>query len=615
MVLTEQQRQRLTELRAKKAGGAQQTAGRGGEFSAPAPQFSGVANEFQTEAPQFTGEEFSQAGSQLGSLEERAAFGALEPVIRAGELGEAGFAGAFEPTSGLGALQRAESTFEAGGNRFTRGLQKIAQGIKAAPDALTGNLKEGDVTAVPSGFVDLIAGGLQSILGSAVQTPQVATGFIADALQDVAPNISSVLRTIGQVPESVVAGAGGTLGGALEGIPRGAAITAGVNPDDPNIRQASELFALLPPLKVVEAFTAPVRAGVSKVRSGVVEGLTGKSPVTKTAKIITDTIDQHIRPSRRAKSKSQLDAIRNKEGAAVQDIFDNRDTLRFSDEFGNEVTGKTPATMAELADAQANRFKDIFFETHEAVKEATGQGLQVDLAPVAINTLENMTSKLEVLDIDSAPVVNGVLERLAQWEKRGSVSPEFAELAIKDLNSRLAEYKKNPNTANFSNALVESTLVKSLRDGFFDAMDKVTGIEEGAFRGLRTKMAQHKSLEAGIVKRVDQLTKERKGGVLSIPDAFASGEAAAGLFTGNPAMLLRAGTQFGTRILSNKFFRDANAGINRMFNKLKKDAGVKTPKQVKRANVGVGLRSVGAGIERPTEQRFGNLQFPQKFGQ
>jgi len=553
------------------------------EFSQPAPKFTGVSEEFRNgaiggrsidnvETSSYTGKPktLSELVAEKGSFGTRLAFGALEPFSRAYEMGKQGFQQPFQENR-----PTASEIGEAGFERMGKGISRIGTGLVSP---------EKPVEAI-GGLNDVLQGAVQRYLG--------------------APMELLSQTKYGKYPASVVGGVGGVLGGISGGLARGAAIVGGTSPEHPQIQEAEELLQFIPPAKALGQFKPKATKGVLKtVGEGI--GIVEEAPERLSSganKIISQTISKHVRPSRRPKSVSELKSMQENEVGAIQDIFENRKDLKFQDEYENYVSGETPKSLQELASATQNRKSMLVEEVSSLGERASGEGIKVNVPNAIQESFKELYPKLEILEIENKGVVASVLEKLMAYEKLGDVPVSFSERIIKNFNDNLRSFKKNPNLEKMSDTVADAIIVKGLRNEFYKALDSVSGVESGTAQALRKKMAQLISLEESLAKRLDTLSKDRNGSILDLPDVFSSGEAVAGLIMQNPAMLARAGTQFGTKILSKKFFRDPDTAVNRMFNKLKKDVGEKTSGQIQRGAIGRGLRGAGATTREQEENK------------
>jgi len=479
------------------------------------------------------------------------------PFTEAAERASVGFSQSTREDGAMEKFRAAGQQFKSGASRIGSGLSRIKEGVGFVGDVLTEGPsalteKRGKAISIPLGALDVAGGSFQSIFGP-------------------------MLKTIGAIPfvgepiEATATAVGGGLGGLFGGSVLGLGEATGINleadtPEARAIHAAAEATEFLPLAAIL-----PKKGNRAISQKG--------------DKVISATIDQHIRPSRRKKTPKDLQRIKDLESQAIKDIYYNKDLLSFVDEFGENVQGKLPESLSELAEAQSGRLSDLFEQVATEVNKASDQGLQVDMGGVVRNALDNMEDSIKFIDIDKPEMVQPLLEKLSRWEGLGEVSPGFLDAMIREFNKSLQNYRQNPGTAQLSDVVVDAHLVHFMRQALYESID---GVKGDAFKQARTTMAAHKSLEEGLTKAVERAASKRGAGVLSMPDVPAAGNLLAGLIVQNPTMLVQSTGQIAFRLSQSKLFRDSDAAIRRMFKKLDIDTGVK------RSKIGSGLRGAGA---------------------
>jgi len=561
---------------------AQATSGR-----LPTGYFSGKEQQGRLSSGYFSGgtKETLQTETKPSSFrtEFRPFRGAVEPIMRAGERayegitapsrGETSFggalAGAFQPGQAKQALGESYSRFQSGADRFTGGLKKIGQGLKSIPSVLTGKELPPETSPFLLGLNDLAQGGFEASIGS------------------IMPLVGEI-PVVGKGVESLASGVMGALGGAAEGIPRGIGMAAGVSPEEPNIKAAGEFAQLIPGLS--KGVIGKPLGLAGKGLKGVARKAAGKPFTEPIENVITETIEKHVKPSVRPKSQQELKSIREKEVGSAVDIFENRQNIRFKDKYGNEVKGETPSTVEEWAGATSNRFFDLFKEADVLSKQATGQGIKINISDIANKTLKELQSRLKVINIDRPEVASSILDNMVKWANVGKIKPDFLQDIIKEFNNKMRTVKENPSMAKMDELVGDTILLKNLREGLVESVAKI-GEKGEQFKVLRQKMSQHKSLEDALYKRAYELAKKQGGGVLDMPDIFSAGVLAEALSQGNASLLARGITQLVGRKVQQTMFRDSDAAVARMFEKMKKRAGEKTA-PTKTQKIGRALRTV-----------------------
>jgi hypothetical protein len=282
---------------------------------------------------------------------------------------------------------------------------------------------------------------------------------------------------------------------------------------------------------------------------------------------------------------SQLGAQDRRILSAVDSIIAEKPHLALTDAYGNQIQGQLPRTLRQFSEA-IEQTKSTLFRSYNQMATAAGtQGAMVDLSP-AIQELQKISGTPAVRDF--YPRVAADANQLAQnLAARRAYTTEEAQDAIQAINRSLTPFYKNPTQETVNHAAVMAPVVRLLREGLDQAVERFQG---PGYQNLKLRYGALRDIEKDIASAVHRDANKR-----GLTDVFwdipASEEALRGILTLNPAALARAGTikmaQAGMRYINSP-----NRAISRLFERRMASA----PSGPLRQTIGGGIQSVAPGV-------------------
>lgn len=274
---------------------------------------------------------------------------------------------------------------------------------------------------------------------------------------------------------------------------------------------------------------------------------------------ITNNYTRAVRPSVVGKNTaSQIEAANQKAIGAVKTIVENKPNIDIKDIYG-ESTGRLPETLGEFTQA-IEQTKGAIFKQYNALQQAAGEaGTKINLNPVAD----------ELTKISESPVIKDLNPELAKYAenrasaftKRGSYSPEDTQDAIKNLNSSLEAFYKNPAYDTASRASVDAMIVNKLRSGLDDAIESVG---TPGYQELKGKYGALKSIEKDVTHRMVVDARKNSKGLLDFSDIASAAEVIKGLSTLHPGSIAAGAVMKGISSYY-KFLNNPNTSIKLLF--------------------------------------------------
>ena len=340
-----------------------------------------------------------------------------------------------------------------------------------------------------------------------------------------------------------------------------------------NVEAVPEYLNLLPIPKGAKA----VGVGGEKVLTGIEQAKEAiKYSMTPTEKVVDDfilkTYTKAIKPTVVGKKtlgnleKSQEQSIR-----AVKLIAEKSPELKFMDEAGDVVVGRTPENITEFADAIGQTKASIYKQYSDIAKTAGEQGANLDVMPI-VNELDVVINNkaLRLSHPEAVQYAKSVKDRYMQ---EGTIDAETAQELIKNYNSSLESFYRNPNYDNASKAAIDAALVNNLRKSLDDVIEKTTGEQ---YQALKNDYASLKAIENDVVKRATVEARKQAKGLIDYTDIFSGGDIVSGVLTMNPALFARGVAQKSIKEYF-KMLNDPNRAIRQMFEKAKEPTREQLP--------------------------------------
>lgn len=414
----------------------------------------------------------------------------------------------------------------------TSGLNPLSQGLQQVGQAagLVGDVAfEGIKAITPEPIKEAVGGAVGAIAGTEpVQQGVEMYGEFKEANPEFAGNIEAVGNIASVVP-GIGAGAKGAELGA-RGIKEGVETV---------IEQAPKV-ATVARETVENAFT-PTEAAVDRY--------------------ISDSFNKAVKPSVAGKNTvGQSDRFQGQALDAVKTIAGNKDNLKFLTPDGDEVVG-LPTNLRQFAEAVDQTKKSVFDQYSTLAREAGDMGAEVDLRNVAKEldaVIENKA--LQISNPEAVQYAKNIKDRL---ERGGAVDATTAEQLIKNYNSSLESFYRNPSYETASRASIDAAVVNNIRKDLDAVIEGLTGEK---YQALKNQYASLKAIEKDVVKRANMDARKNAQGLLDYTDIFSGGDIVGGILSLNPALFAKGVAQKSIKEWF-KILNDPNRAIKKMFEK------------------------------------------------
>lgn len=289
---------------------------------------------------------------------------------------------------------------------------------------------------------------------------------------------------------------------------------------------------------------------------------------------IVNKFNKAIRPTVAGKgSAADIANYENNIVGAVTDIIKNKEHLNIENADG-EITGKSPETVEELAQAVSADKKHIWSNVEANNTKATGQGIMIDTSPVIkeLETIANdkvTSSEHPEVAAYARRAANALKTKAADGTVTGAVqyTPTEMQQAVTSLNSELRGLKTYGEMGKAGIDGVRKNMYDKLLD---QAMEDSTGESNKA---LRKTYAQLSSIEKDVVHRaVVHGRKAAKGMGETLIDAGSAAEFIRGLAKMSPVDVAVSGGMKGISAYY-KYLNDPNVAIRKMFRGAEKAIG------------------------------------------
>lgn len=278
-------------------------------------------------------------------------------------------------------------------------------------------------------------------------------------------------------------------------------------------------------------------------------------------KYITDSFNKSIKPSLAGKDTlAKSNRFQNQALDAVKTIADNKDNLKYITPDGDEIVG-LPQNLRQFSESIDQTKKTIYDEYTNLAKQAGEAGAEINLGNTAKEldaVIENKA--LQISNPEAVEYAKKIKERLADG---GSVDATTAEQIIKNYNSSLESFYRNPSYETASRAAIDASVVNNIRKDLDSVIESLTGEQ---YQALKNKYAALKAIEKDVVKRANVDARKNAQGLLDYTDIFSGGDIVGGILSLNPALFAKGVAQKSIKEWF-KILNDPNRAVKKMFEK------------------------------------------------
>lgn len=288
---------------------------------------------------------------------------------------------------------------------------------------------------------------------------------------------------------------------------------------------------------------------------------------------------------------------------AVKAIVNNKQNLKITDEFGEELVDKVPSTLAQFEQSIDQTKKNIFDKYNTLAKEASKEGAEVPLEKIA-KELDSIANNKVILTQDpkAAKYASDLAER---YRQAASYSAEESQEAIKSLNNKLSAFYRNPDAGNTIQNGIDAMIANNLRKDTDDIIENTLG--KAGYQDLKSQYGSLKSIEKDVARRALIEARKANKGLVDFSDIFSAGDVVMGLMSGQPGQVAKGAVQKGIA-LYYKHLNSPNRAIKNMFNKIEEAVtkGVKKPPSFKAAGAAIVPDEI---VERESIKMANNPEF------
>jgi len=489
------------------------------------------------------------------------------------------------------------------GDEIWQGIKNFGSGVAAGVEGK--GIPEGRASKFAggrSGFGGRMLGsaarGIGESLWEAIKTPgQYLTGEKQPGPQSPAQGLGTAMLMAGGGPArgltteaaeapSMLAGARGVMGDVRGG---GKGIYGG--PKTPEqIAQAGG--GRVEPLPRPEPTPAPAPEP-STLGSAIAENNPGAVD-----RAISQQYRQAINPGLKGrKSAPRLDEQDRRIITAIDQIIENKNTLKLTDAAGNaERPGMLPRTLRQFSDS-IDQIKSQLFQKYDALARQTGEmGVVIPLSPIVAKYRE--IGRDPVVASEHPDWAAKLLRKADDLEKIGVETPLQMQKRIKLINGEWRSYYENKMKAQGDVFEPIATMHRELLDS------AISNATTPGYQAFKHQYGALRSIEDDVTKAASRELAKKPGLLNRMADVATTHQILMGLATVNPKMLASgAAAQISKHAV--RYLNDPNRAIMRMFQRREAMKEVGSPSMGRYGQPpdqgAMGLRMLGSGAAAPSQ--------------
>lgn len=264
------------------------------------------------------------------------------------------------------------------------------------------------------------------------------------------------------------------------------------------------------------------------------------------------------------KNMGDLKAYEGKVVEAVNTIKNNKDTLQYTDELGDVISGQSPKSLQQFADAIDQTKTNIFKQYDELAKKAGGKGLKVNTLELS-KELDSVINN-KALSITNPSAIDYASELQTRLKGLKEINPDTAQEVIKNYNKQLESFYKNPTYDAASRVAIDALVANKFRSYLDDGISKLTG---DSYQSLKNTYGALSTVEKDVVRAALRDARKNVKGLIDFGDILSGGQVASGILTMNPTTIATGAIQKGIQEFI-KYKNNPNRLIESMFKKAEK---------------------------------------------
>lgn len=277
-------------------------------------------------------------------------------------------------------------------------------------------------------------------------------------------------------------------------------------------------------------------------------------------KRIQEQFQKSVKPTIRGKENlGQVEKYKVNALDAVNVIAKNKNELKFTDDVGEVITGRTPESLKEFSEAITQTKEKVFKEYDALAKSAGEKGLQIDVAKLS-NELDAVINDkaLQLSNPEAVKYAEAVKERFGN---AGPLTAEEAQNVIKNYNNSLQAFYRNPTPEGLTRNAVDALMVNQVRKSLDEGIEGLTGKQ---YQALKNQYGSLRTIEKDVLNATLRDARRNTAGLIDFTDIFTGGQLVTSLASGNVAGVAGAATQSGIKSLY-KYINNPNTQIKKMF--------------------------------------------------
>lgn len=305
---------------------------------------------------------------------------------------------------------------------------------------------------------------------------------------------------------------------------------------------------------------------------------------------IIETFNKSVKPTAK-KTIAAGEKYENDVLTALKTIKSNADKLNIEDSAG-ELISRTPETLNELAQSIEQTKGIVFNQYNDLAKAAGKMGAEINVTPV-VNELKQVAQNraLRITNPELIKFAESWIERLGEF---GTIDTETMQEIIKNLNTSLNVFYRNPTYDAAKKASIEAGIANQFRKLLDSTIENATGKE---YQALKNQYGALKAIENDVVRASMRDARKNVKGLLDYTDILTGGQMVSGIISLNPAMFTKGAIERGFKEWI-KFLNDPNRAVKNIFDKLSIDTDVKfTPqselgKYIQNPKLGLSIQDI-----------------------
>jgi len=277
-------------------------------------------------------------------------------------------------------------------------------------------------------------------------------------------------------------------------------------------------------------------------------------------KRIQEQFQKGVKPTIRGKENlGQVEKYKSNAATAVEVITKNKDNLKFTDDVGEVVQGRTPETLQEFSDSITQTKEKIFKEYDGLARSAEDQGLKIKPAEMS-NELDVVIND-KALQLSNPEAVSYAKQVKDRFEAAGELTATEAQNVIKNYNNSLQAFYRNPTPEGLTRNAVDALMVNKMREALDKGIEGLTGEQ---YQLLKNQYGALRTIEKDVLNATLRDARKNTAGLIDFTDILSGGQLVTSLATMSPAGMAGAATQMGIKRWL-KYLNDPNTQVKKMF--------------------------------------------------